>query len=127
MRVRTLVATLFVSLFLWSSSAEAQQRHIVQPEQMRQAIAEQAAVDQQTREAVLGVLAHSQVREMASRLGLSVTRAESAVATLTSAELASIAEPARAAEAQLAGGNTTVVISLTTLLLIIIIVILLAD
>jgi hypothetical protein len=46
------------------------------------------------------------------------------VSTLGSAELASLAEQARMAEAQLAGGSQTIVIGTTTLLLIIIIIIL---
>jgi hypothetical protein len=72
------------------------------------------------------VLSQEPVRELADRLGLSVTRAEGAVSTLSSEELAGLAESARAAEAQLVGGADPIVISVTTLLLIIIIVILIA-
>ena len=113
---------------LWASPALAQQSpstHVVDLSVMRQAIADQTVTDQQNRAAVLGVLQHSEVRDLASRMGLSVTRAENAVSTLSGAELAGLAGTARMADAQLAGGSTTVVISLTTLLLIIIIVILL--
>jgi hypothetical protein len=99
---------------------------VVDPAAMRQAIADQAVTDQQHRDAVLGVLHHSQVRELAGRLGLSVTSAENAVSTLSSAELASLAGPALMADAQLAGGSSTIAISVTTLLLIIIIVLLIA-
>ncbi len=105
----------------------AQQRHVVDPTSMRQAIAQQALTDQQNRAAVLGVLQHSQVRDLADSLGLSVTRAEAAVSTLDSAELASLAGQARAAEAQLAGGSGTIIIGTTTLLLLIIIVILVSN
>ena len=125
MRFRTSVVTLAVSSLLWSSSAMAQQRHVVDPAAMRQAVADQAVTDQQNRDAVLGVLRHSQVRDLAGRLGLSVTRAESAVSTLSSTELASLAAQARTVDAELAGGADTIVISVTTLLLIIIIVLLL--
>jgi hypothetical protein len=127
MRIRSAVVTVVVSSLLWSSSALAQQRHVVDPAQMRQAIADQALTDQQNRELVLSVLQRSQVRDLADHLGLNVTRAEGAIATLDSAELASLAGPAQMADAQLAGGGSTVVISVTTLLLIIIIVILIAD
>jgi len=115
-----------VCSLLWSSSALAQQ-HVVAPAIIRQAIADQAATDQQNRKAVLGVLQQSQVRDMAKRLGLDVTRAEGAVSTLTSAELAGLADQARTADAELAGGANTIVISTTVLLLIIIIVILIAQ
>ena len=126
MHIRTIVAALVVCSLVWNSSAMAQQRHVVDPAAMRQAVADQAVTDQQNRDAVLGVLQHSQVRELAGRLGLSVTRAEGAVSTLDSVELASLAEQARTADAQLAGGADPIVISVTTLLLIIIIVILVA-
>jgi hypothetical protein len=82
--------------------------------------------DQANRDLVLGVLHRPQVREIADRLGLSVTRAENAVSTLSSTELARVAESARTAEVQLAGGTDKIVLSLTTLLLIILIVILVA-
>lgn len=127
MRMRTAILTFVASLLLWSAPAFAQERHVVDPAAMSQAIAAQASTDQQNREAVLGVLQRSQVRDLADRLGLSVTRAESAVSTLTSSELASLAGQARQADAQLTGGANTIVISTTTLLLIIIIVILLVN
>lgn len=126
MRVRTGIAALVMSSVL-VSPALAQQRHIVSPAQMRQAVLDQARTDQQNRDAVLSVLRHSEAREVASRLGLKVANAESAVAALSSTELASVATTARQAEAQLAGGANTIIISTTTLLLILIIVLLLAD
>ena len=104
----------------------AGQQHVVDPAVMRQAIAEQAVTDQQNRDAVISVLHNSQVRELADRLGLSVTSAEGAVSGLSSAELAPLAEQARTADAQLAGGSNTIVISTTTLLLVLIIIILIA-
>ncbi len=64
------------------------------------------------------------MQELAGRLGLDVTRAENAVPTLSSVELARLASSARVADVQLAGGDT-VVISVTTLLLIVILVVLL--
>ncbi len=125
MRIRTTAVLLVLCSVLWNTSAIAQQ-HVVDPAALRQALADQAATDQQNREAVLGVFERSQVRDLANRLGLDVTKAEAAVSALDSVELASLADQARAADAQLAGGSNTVVISTTTLLLIIIIVILVA-
>jgi hypothetical protein len=126
MRIRTTVAAFVVSSLLWNSSAMAQQRHVVDPAEMRQAIADQAVTDQQNRDALLGAMRRSDVRDLAGQLGLSLTRAEGAVSTLNSAELAGLAAPVGSAAADLAGGSNTIVISTTTLLLIIIIVILLA-
>jgi len=126
MPIRSIVVAVVVSSLCWSSAATAQERHVVNPAAMRQAITDQAVSDQQNRAAVLGVLQQSQVRELAGRLGLDVTRAEGAVSSLDSSELASLADSARQADVQLAGGSNTVVISTTTLLLLIIIVILVA-
>jgi hypothetical protein len=124
MRIRATVVTLVLSSFLWSSPALAQQRHVVDLAVMHQAVADQAATDQQNRDVVLRVLHRAEVQDLAGRLGLNVTRAENAVPTLSSAELARLASPANMADVQLAGGDT-VVISVTTLLLIIILVVLL--
>jgi hypothetical protein len=124
MRIRTSVVTLVASLLLWSAPALAQQRHVVDLAVMHQAVADQAATDQQNREVVINVLHRADVQNLASRLGLNVTRAENAVPTLSSVELARLAGSARVADGQLAGGDT-VVISVTTLLLIVILVILL--
>jgi hypothetical protein len=127
MRIRNVLMTVAASLFLWSAPALAQERHVVDPSAMGAAIAAQADTDQQNRAVVRSVLQRSQVREVADQLGLNVARAESALSTLTSAELAELAVPARQVETQLAGGANVIVISTTTLLLIIIIVILLVN
>jgi hypothetical protein len=124
MRIRTSVVTLVASLLLWSAPALAQQRHVVDLAVMHQAVADQAATDQQNREVVINVLHRAEVQDLAGRLGLNVTRAENAVPTLSSVELARLASSARVADVQLAGGDT-VVISVTTLLLIVILVVLL--
>jgi hypothetical protein len=125
MRSRSTVIAVVVSSLLFCSSAMAQQRHVVDPAAMQQAVADQAVTDQVNRDAVLALLDRSEAREVAGRLGLNLTRAENAVATLSSTELASVADSARSADAQLSGGADTIVISATTLLLIIIIIILL--
>jgi hypothetical protein len=129
MRIRNVVMTVAASLLLWSTPALAQERHVVDPSAMRAAITAQAETDQQNRTVVRSVLQRSQVREVAERLGLNVARAESALSTFTSAELAELAVPARQIETELAGG-ATLVISMTTVLvvlLVIIIIVLLAD
>jgi hypothetical protein len=126
MRIRLVIVALATLSLLGNSAAIAGQRHIADPAVMRAALASQAATDQENRDAVLGVLQQSEVRDMAGRLGLNVTRAETAVSTLGSAELAQLADQARAVDAQLAGGADRIVLSVTTLLLIIIIVLLIA-
>jgi hypothetical protein len=126
MRIKNIVVASVMCSLLFATSAMAQQ-HIAAPSLMRQAVADQAVTDQQNRAAVAGVLHQPQVKELAGRLGLNLTTAENALSTLSSAELAKVADQARAADTQLAGGSNTVIISTTTLLLILIIVILLVK
>ena len=126
MRICSVVASAVIVSLVWSSTAMAAPQHVVSPAAVRQAVADQVSVDQTNRDAVVRLLQNSQVREVASRLGLDVTRAEGAVASLDSVELAALSDQARLADTQLAGGANTVIISTTTLLLLIIIVILVA-
>ena len=129
MQISKKVVTLFlVPALLLSTQAYAQQARVVDAVTLQLALADKTASEKSQRELVLQVLDRSDAREMAARLGLSVEQAGSAVATLSGAELNTLAQHAAAVDASpLAGGASTVVISLTTLLLIIIIIILLAS
>ncbi len=100
------------------------QSHVVDQAALGKAVADKAAIDQQNRDEVRGFLNRAEVREVAARLGLDVTRAETAVSTLSSDEAADLADQARQVDAQLAGGDS-ITISVTTLLLVIIIIIIL--
>jgi len=122
-----LTAGLVIYSLLLSSSAMAQQRHIVDAVSMNRAVAAQTVTDQQNRAVVRGVLHQPQVTALANRMGLDITKADAAIATISGAELEKIATQARTANTELAGGSDTVVIGLTSLLLIIIIIILLTK
>ncbi len=112
---------------LMSSPALAQQAHVVDASALHQALAAKAESEMAQRDVVRRVLGREDVRERAGRLGLNLAQADSAVATLSGAELSALAQHANAIEAAtLAGGANTIVISVTTLLLLVIIVILLA-
>ena len=129
MRIPKQIVTLFLlPAFLISTPAFAQQPRVVDAALMNQALVQKAASETAQRDLVRRVLDRSDARELAARMGLSVERAGSAVQTLSSAELNTLAQHASAVEANaLAGGANTVVISVTTLLLVLIIVILLAS
>ena len=127
MQIRAFFTAVLIGALLWSPSAWAQQKHVADPTALKSAIAKKVAEDDLNRQAVRRVLTHPQVREVADRFGLSVQRAETAMASLSGAELAELASSARAVETELAGGQQVIVISITTLLLIIILVLLLAD
>ena len=120
----------FLSLWLIAPSAGAQQTHVADRAALDQAVAAAAARAEADRAAIRRVLARQEVKDVAARLGVDMTRADSAVRLLDGAELTQAAEYASQIEQDLAGGATTVVITATTIiiiLLIIIIIILLAD
>jgi hypothetical protein len=122
------VALLLVPMFLVASPVFAQQARVVDATAMTQALAAKAQSEIAQRELVRRVLDRADVREMAGRMGLSVERADSAVAALSGPELGALAQHASAVEAAtLAGGSNTVTISVTTLLLLLILVILLVH
>jgi len=123
------IVTLFlIPVLLSSTQAFAQQARVVDSTALSQALTLKADTEAADRELVRRVLDRSDAREIAARFGLSLQQAESAVSTLSAADLTTLAQHAAAVEANtLAGGASTVVISTTTLLLVLIIVILLAN
>jgi predicted xylose isomerase-like sugar epimerase len=127
MRIRQIAVAAVATILLSSTTAFAQQRHVVDSSSLKQAVAGKVHTDAQNRAAVRSVLQHTEVRQMADRLGLNLVTADAAVGTMNSADLARVATSAREADAALAGGANTVIISTTTLLLILIIVLLVAD
>jgi hypothetical protein len=129
MQISKKVVTLFlIPALLGTTQAFAQQARVVDTTVLSQALAQDARTESTQRELVRRVLDRSDARDMAARLGLSVERANSAIATMSAADLNTLAQHAGAVEASpLSGGASTLVISTTTLLLVLIIVILLAN
>ena len=119
------VALALLPVLLVASPAFAQQPRVVDSAAMTLALANQSDLENTQRELVRRVLDRADAREIAGRMGLSVERANSAVATLSGPELDRVAQQASAVDSALAGGSRTIVISTTTLLLVLIIVILL--
>lgn len=120
-----MIALVLLPVFLVASPAFAQQTRVVDSAAMNLALSSQADLERTQREAVRQVLDRADARELAARMGLSIERANSAIATLSGAELNSLAQQASAAETPLAGGASTIVVSTTTVILVLIIVILL--
>jgi hypothetical protein len=124
--VRALVTWLTVCALLFSSPAWARQ-HVIDSTVLQQAIAERSSVDSANRQMIERVLARPDVQVVASRLGLDIKDARTAIAGISGDELAAVAQTARAADLSGGAANPTITISLVALLLIIIIVILVAD
>jgi hypothetical protein len=123
--VRTLLALPLVALLLTSSSAFAEQQHLVVPGELAAAVAGAAANQDNARASVREALARPEVQEVASKLGLDLTRATAAVETLSGADLDKAANAAQQVNDQLVGGASTVVISTTTIVIILLLVIIL--
>lgn len=123
---RIMAVMLLPTMLTVSSPALAQQIHVVDSAAMSRALAAKADAVRSKQDAVRRVLNRADVREMAARMGLSIERAQKAIATLNVAELAQLARYAADVEAAaMSGGASTIVISTTTVILVLLIVILL--
>jgi hypothetical protein len=80
--------------------------------------------EQADREAILSLLQRAEVREVAAKAGLSLDKAQTAVATLQGADLQQAASQARQVQNDLAGGASTIVISTTTVIIVLLLVLL---
>ncbi|MGD8868969.1 MAG: PA2779 family protein [Gemmatimonadales bacterium] len=123
--------TLVLSPLLFAicaTPALGQEDHVVSTSELRAAVVEQAANSDRDRDAVLRVLARDEVRAVADQVGVDLSRAEDAVATLDGPELQRLADRSRTVEKALVGGDA-IVISTTAVIigLLVLIVILLID
>jgi hypothetical protein len=123
--VRTLRVLSLIVLFMAPAFVFAQQPHIVAPDQLTATVAGAAAKQDQDRATVREALTRPQVQEVASKLGLDLSRATAAVDTLAGADLEKAADAAQQVNDQLVGGASTVVISTTTIIIILLLVIIL--
>ena len=106
------------------------QTHVIGKSALDSAVQQRVSQDQADRDAIRALLQRSDVRDIAEKAGLSLAKAEAAVATLSGDDLRELASQARQVQNDLAGGASTVVISTTTIiivLLIIILIVALAD
>ncbi len=126
MRMRLSATGLVLAALLWSNAALAQQKHVADVSDVRQAIAKQVQNDSSNRAVLTRVLKQREVRDAAAMMGVDLERAERAIPTLSSEELSTLAASARNIERDLAGGDV-VVIGVTTLLLILILFVLLVK
>ena len=123
--IRTLLLYPLVALLMVSSSAFAGQQHVVSPGQLAATVADSAAKQDTDRAAVREALERPEVQAVASKLGLDLSRATSAVDTLSGADLDKAANAAQQVNEQLVGGASSVVISTTTIIIILLLVVIL--
>jgi hypothetical protein len=121
---RSLLVLSLVAL-MTSSTAFADQQHLVSPTELAATVADGAAKQDMNRATVREALERPEVQAVASKLGLDVTRANEAVDALSGAELEKAANAAQQVNEQFVGGASSVVISTTTIIIILLLVIIL--
>jgi hypothetical protein len=118
MRVTRYFVAVFLSVsFVLPPAARAQQATVADQAMLDQAVAAHSRQADADRADIRRMLSRQQIREIASRAGIDVKRAETAVATLDGTDLRQIAEQARAVDNSLAGGQSRVTISTTAIII----------
>ena len=99
--------------------------HIVDSSALSAAVQQKVAADAADRNSILTAVHRAEARDVAARLGLTPSRVDDAVQTMSPAEVAALAPTARMANDAQAGGDIS--ISLTALLLLLILLVLLVK
>ena len=123
--VRATLVFPLVALLMASSTAFAGQQHLVNPSQLATAVADGAVKQDTNRATVREALQRPEVQAVATKLGLDLSRATSAVDAMSGADLEQAANAAQQVNDQLVGGASTVVISTTTIIIILLLVVIL--
>jgi hypothetical protein len=110
-------------LMVMSTSALAQQQHAVDPGAIAGAVTQHIATQDADRAAVRDALARPEVREVASHMGVDLSRVDASVSTMTGTDLQQAASAARQVNRSLVGGASTIVISTTTVIIALLVVI----
>ncbi len=122
---RQILSALLIVGLVSSMPAFAQQRHVVDPSLLAQAVEQRIAQQDADRAAIREALSRPEVREAVKHFGVDVNRMNASVATLAGHDLERAATVARQVNDTLAGGASTVVISTTTIIIALLVVILL--
>jgi hypothetical protein len=120
--VRRFFAVCLAVLFM--APAVRAQDHVIGQSALDQAVQQRVSQEQADREAIVALLQRPEVRDIASRVGISTAKAKAAVSTLQGQDLQQAAQQARQVQNDLAGGASTVVISTTTIIIVLLLVIL---
>ena len=107
-----------------AADGQAPADHAASPAALDAALQQHTTATSAERDAVLRVLDHAQVKEVAGRIGVDLRQAKNAVATMDAQQLAQVSAQAKAVDQALAGGASSVVISTTTIIIALLVVIL---
>lgn len=121
---KLLVAPLVFATVL-SSNAFAQQRHVIDPAALADAVSQRATDQEAQRSEVREALTRPEVRELAAKTGISMDQLSASLATLSGNDLQNAAEMASQVNDTLAGGASVIVISTTTVIIVLLLILLL--
>ena len=130
MRMSISILAILLTVLTAVPRVHAQTSHAATQAAIDAALQQHTSSTSADRADVLRVLDHPEVNAVAGRAGIDLRRAASAVATLDSQELVTLAVQARQAEEALAGGQSKVVISTTMIiigLLVLILIVVAVD
>jgi len=127
MRTLTCLAAVLCTVILVAPRVQAQVDHAVTSATLNAAVQQHLATTSsaEERDTVLRVLQRPEVTEQATRLGIDLRKATSAVSTLDAAEIQALAAQSAQVEGALAGGQSRIVISTTTVIIGLLVLILL--
>ena len=118
---RSLAVCLAVLIAVPTAQAQS---HVIGKSALDQAVQQRVSQAQADRDAIRTLLQRAEVRNIAAKAGLSLAKADAAVATLDGEALHELATQARQVQNGMAGGASTVVISTTTIIIVLLLVIL---
>jgi hypothetical protein len=124
--MRTALTSVLIVVFTLVAAVPSSyaQSHAAPQAALDRALEQHVETTAADREAVLRVLAHPEVKNVAGQAGIDLRRAASAVSTLDAAKLSEIAAQARQVEGSLAGGQSNIRISTTLIIIALLVVIL---
>ena len=112
-------------LMMASSSAFADQQHLVAPSELASTVAQRLASQDADRAAIHEALTRPQVQRLAASMGVDLTHAVAEIDTVRGAELERVASTARQVNQQLVGGASTITLSTTTIIIALLLLIVL--
>jgi hypothetical protein len=108
---------------LMMAPAAAAQEHVIGKSALDQAVQRRVSQERADREVILSLLQRQDVQDIAGKAGLSIDTAQTAVSMLQGRDLEQVAQQARVAQDNLAGGGN-VTVSTTTIIIVLLLIIL---
>ena len=122
--LRKCLVGFLVLLTASSSSAYAQNRHVVRSAAITAAVDAHVASQNADRAAIREALERPEIRDLATRVGIDLDGVTASIGTLSGADLENAASAARQVNEELVGGASSVTLSTTTIIIILLALIL---